>query len=71
MYDLNDLIPPDSGWRLEEAWAINESGWIVGWGNSGHGDRGLLLKPVPEPSSLLALLCGLGGFGGMTRRRKR
>jgi hypothetical protein len=26
---------------------------------------------IPEPSSLLALLAGLGGFGAMLRRRRR
>ncbi len=28
--DLNDLIPADSGWKLIDAYAINESGRIVG-----------------------------------------
>lgn len=28
-------------------------------------------EPVPEPSSLLSLLCGLGGIGGVMWRRKR
>jgi len=32
---------------------------------------GAALAPVPEPSSLLALLCGLGGLGGMIWRRNR
>ena len=27
-------------------------------------------NPVPEPSSLLALLCGVGGLSGMIRRRR-
>ena len=30
----------------------------------------MALEPVPEPSSVLALLCGIGGLGGMIRRRK-
>src|SRR5262249_37629831 len=30
MTDLNDLIPASSGWVLEEACAINDSGQIVG-----------------------------------------
>jgi hypothetical protein len=31
---------------------------------------GAALGPVPEPSSLLALLCGLGGLGYAVRRRR-
>ena len=34
MYDLNTLIPADSGWVLEEATAINTSGQIVGTGTN-------------------------------------
>src|SRR5688572_23865089 len=30
MYDLNDLIPPASGWTLGLAGDINNAGWIVG-----------------------------------------
>jgi len=32
MLDLNTLIPPDSGWRLISAKAINDAGQIVGHG---------------------------------------
>ncbi|MCH8912583.1 MAG: immunoglobulin domain-containing protein [Planctomycetes bacterium] len=46
MIDLNDLIPPDSGWTLHEAKDINESGQIVGWGLNPDGlGRGFLLTP--------------------------
>ncbi len=31
----------------------------------------LTIVPVPEPSSLLALLAGIGGFGALLRRRRR
>jgi hypothetical protein len=31
---------------------------------------GLTLETVPEPSSILALLCGIGGMAGMVLRRK-
>ena len=30
--DLNDLLPPDSGWQLLEARDINNNGGVVGWG---------------------------------------
>jgi len=33
MTDLNPQIPPDSGWRLEYAYGINERGQIVGGGH--------------------------------------
>jgi probable HAF family extracellular repeat protein len=46
--DLNSLIPPDSGWKLQEATSINEHGDIVGWGEL-HGEEsvGFLLTPLP------------------------
>lgn len=52
--DLNDLIPAGTGWRLEEARAINNHGQIVGDGESPHtpgdyGRRGFLLT---APTSL-------------------
>ncbi len=46
--DLNDLIPPHSGWKLREATAINSKGEIVGWGEHGaDDDAGFLLVPQP------------------------
>jgi len=45
--DLNALIPPDSGWKLEVASSINDRGEVVGWGDHGHSeDTGFLLIPV-------------------------
>jgi probable HAF family extracellular repeat protein len=61
MTDLNDLLPPGSGWTLTEATAINDQGQIVGYGS--HGT--FLLTPgvpaVPEPGTLG--LFGLGTLG--------
>jgi probable HAF family extracellular repeat protein len=46
MTDLNSLIPANSGWDLEDATAINDSGWIVGFGvNSAGATDGFLLEP--------------------------
>ncbi len=45
MRDLNDLIPAGSGWELEEAYAINERGEIVGYGDYQGNLRGFLLLP--------------------------
>ncbi len=44
--DLNDLIPANSGWKLEAATGINNNGEIVGWGDYKHEDNaGFLLIP--------------------------
>ena len=46
MEDLNSLIPATSGWTLEDATAVNASGWIVGFGvNSASATDGFLLEP--------------------------
>jgi probable HAF family extracellular repeat protein len=42
MMDLNSLIPPNSGWTLEGAAAINDAGVIVGGGSLGT----FLLEPA-------------------------
>ncbi|HEY3242561.1 MAG TPA: DUF3466 family protein, partial [Phycisphaerae bacterium] len=46
MHDLNELIPPSSGWTLTEATDINDAGWIVGHGLHNGAERGFLLKPA-------------------------
>ncbi|MBN9692624.1 MAG: HAF repeat-containing protein [Verrucomicrobia bacterium] len=43
--DLNDLIPPGSGWILNTATGINERGQIVGQGEINGQLRGFLLTP--------------------------
>ncbi len=53
---LNDLIAPNSGWRLRSAWAINEAGQIAGHGTRfGQSDPtiGFVLTPV-NPSMTLS-----------------
>ena len=46
MENLNSLIPANSGWTLEDATAINASGWIVGFGVNAAGTTdGFLLEP--------------------------
>jgi probable HAF family extracellular repeat protein len=47
MLDLNDLIPPGSGWILVEANDINDDGVIVGWGLLGSARAVFLLQPTP------------------------
>jgi probable HAF family extracellular repeat protein len=53
MVDLNSKIPQDSGWALFRAVGVNDSGWIVGEGRLRGVETAFLLKPVPEPSSLM------------------
>jgi probable HAF family extracellular repeat protein len=43
MVDLNNFLPPDSGWALNAATAINGSGQIVGYGTIGGRFRAFLL----------------------------
>jgi probable HAF family extracellular repeat protein len=45
MHDLNTLIPAASGWVLEEAWGINTSGQIVGYGMLNGETRAFLATP--------------------------
>jgi hypothetical protein len=45
-YNLNHLIPKDSGWDLEYANGINNHGEIVGTG--GYGERLVAFKLIPS-----------------------
>ncbi len=54
MTDLNTLIAPASGLTLTYANAINNAGWIVGFGENSVGEeRAYLLVPIPEPEPCL------------------
>ncbi|MGQ0628242.1 MAG: hypothetical protein ACT4PL_09125 [Phycisphaerales bacterium] len=44
--DLNGLIPTDSGWLLQIAFSINDSGHIVGEGQLNGLTRAFLLTPI-------------------------
>ena len=59
---MRDLKRPD-GQRewivLQAALGINDAGWIVGYGTTADGQvHGVLLQPVPEPSSLVLTVLG-------------
>jgi probable HAF family extracellular repeat protein len=76
MEDLNNLIAPGSGWTLEEANAISNTGYIVGFMTDAAGDQdGFLLDPnksgpaTPEPGTLSLVGFGLLGLAGYRRRR--
>ena len=64
--DLNTLIAPNSGWMLEYAQGINDSGQIIAEGINASGQVGnaFLLTPVPEPSTIIVWSC-LGAIGLM------
>jgi probable HAF family extracellular repeat protein len=76
MSDLNNLIPPDSGFTLFDAQGINDAGQIVGAGSINGEVHAVLLSPirqpasVPEPASALGLLAfGALGTGSMLKRK--
>jgi len=46
LLDLNTLIPADSGWRLDYATGINDSGQIIGSGIVDGASHAFLLTPV-------------------------
>ncbi|SEP71581.1 DUF3466 family protein [Nitrosomonas ureae] len=74
-YNLNDLMDQeakDAGWILLTANDINNNGWVVGEAfNPAIGVRTYalstdeMLSPIPEPSTYLMLLAGLGLLGFM------
>ena len=46
VYELNALVPPHSGWRLQNALGINNRGQIIGNGIHNGIRRGFLLTPL-------------------------
>jgi probable HAF family extracellular repeat protein len=75
MSDLNSLLAPASGWTLESADGINNSGDIVGFGINPAGQtHAFLLTPItptPEPSTFVLLAAAAVGLAGYERRRRR
>ncbi|HZO87363.1 MAG TPA: hypothetical protein VFB38_03425 [Chthonomonadaceae bacterium] len=47
MIALNRRLIQKSGWKLWEAWKINDSGQIFGSGELNNSQRPFLLTPVP------------------------
>lgn len=52
-----------------EALDVNDNGVIAG--RNGLTAQACFWTPVPEPSSLMALLCGVGGLCGVVLRKRR
>jgi len=68
--NLNTVIPTGTGLWIDQAEAINNNGQILAIADDGHNnDYELLLTPVPEPTTLTLVLCGIGLF--LPRLRKR
>lgn len=67
--DGNMIQLEDLGYG-SSAMKINNNGWIIGRTSDASGNyHSALWEPVPEPSSILALLCGIGGLAGVIRKR--
>lgn len=47
IHNLDDLLPPGSGWRLQEARTINDVGQIAGYGYN-HGGSGHAVRLTPQ-----------------------
>ena len=75
MQDLNNLLASGSGtgWNLQYAYGVNNSGHIVGYGTIGGATHAFLLTPVPtpEPSTALLALAGLAGLLAYAWRKRR
>jgi probable HAF family extracellular repeat protein len=69
--DLNSLIPATSGWHLNYASGINNSGAIVGQGVVNGQLHGFLLVATPEPGTAALLISLLLGGGTVLRQRRR
>lgn len=73
MYDLSSLSDSSGhGWILRDITGINDNGWIVGDGNSPSGNiHAFILKPVPEPSTLVLVSIGAVALLRLTGRRRQ
>ena len=70
LWQNGTIINLGSGYAGSAALGINDGGEVVGWaGNSGPASA-VSWTPVPEPSSVLALLCGIGGLASLGWRRR-
>ncbi len=52
------------------ALGVNDNGWIAGYVMTADGARQAAYWAVPEPSSIVALICGIAGLSGVIRRKR-
>ena len=77
MTDLNTFLPANSGWVLQDAVGVNDSGLIAGNGLFNGQQRAFLLNtnpdPVatPEPGSISLAISAAVGAALLRRRRRR
>ena len=46
LYNLNDLLPANSGWQIDQPVALNNAGQIIGYGTYHGADHYFLLSPA-------------------------
>ena len=64
-----DSIP---GALTSGAVSISDTGWIAGYAvDADKNYHAILWEPVPEPSSILAMICGISGLGGLVLQRMK
>lgn len=64
-------LPMLQGYTYSDAYTLNSSGVIVGCCTDATGhSHAVIWEPVPEPSCVFGLLCGLSGLGGIVLRRR-
>lgn len=66
-------LPIAPGWAggNSKAMGVNDNGQIVGYVyDSKNVKHAVLWNPIPEPSTVVALLCGIGGLPALLRRRR-
>lgn len=69
MVNLNTLLPTNSGWHVNQANAINDSGQIAGWGYHGSLLHAFLMTPIALKSFTISpgtVAGGLSAVGKIT-----